>query len=266
MSFKSITSSLTMSSVCKGEAPSKSGNIFDDAAKIILRVTSLRAIDEQVRIIWRAQSDGLLTPEEAHQLHWLADLRKSVIKERLPEKRGFKPVSWKGGRFSEEIFKRRRHAALHALPSRWVGLYSTAKLAVLKVIGLQAISSPLGCRWSIATIAREAGVCRTTVQTTLRDARRAGLIEVEERRHRRQRSETNVIQVIAAQWRERLMRLAGRTPKGGGGPKNLSPIRTFIYKKEGSPPEDRRSHEATGEMAAKDDLDSNEPREGGGGP
>ncbi len=66
------------------------------------------------------------------------------------------------------------------------------------------------CRLAIEHIAAVAGVSRSTVKAAIRQARRLGLITVEERRITGFRNDTNVVRIISPEWMAWL-RLA---PKG----------------------------------------------------
>ncbi|MEM9735030.1 MAG: hypothetical protein AAF908_00295 [Pseudomonadota bacterium] len=52
----------------------------------------------------------------------------------------------------------------------------------------------------MAKIAALAGVCRTTARNALRLAQRLGLVRVQERRVRADRSLTNVVKITAKSW------------------------------------------------------------------
>jgi hypothetical protein len=56
------------------------------------------------------------------------------------------------------------------------------------------------CTLPIDAIAALAGVCRTTAQNALREARRLGLLLIEERRRRRQKNLTNIVTVVSPEW------------------------------------------------------------------
>ena len=79
----------------------------------------------------------------------------------------------------------------------------------------------------IDKIAAHAGVCRTSVQTTLHEARRLSHIEITERRRRGRKNLTNLIKIISPAWRAWLKN--GSRTNGGTGSnfvKNLSPTKS----------------------------------------
>ncbi len=62
------------------------------------------------------------------------------------------------------------------------------------------------CDLAIDTIARRAGVCRTSVQTAMHEARRLGHLKITERPQRGYKSLTNVVEIISREWRTRIKR------------------------------------------------------------
>jgi hypothetical protein len=76
------------------------------------------------------------------------------------------------------------------------------------------------CTLHIDAIAARAGVHRTTVQNALREAQgregRPGIITVQERRRRGQRSLTNIIRVVSREWRAWLHKGPSRSAMGVG--------------------------------------------------
>ena len=75
-------------------------------------------------------------------------------------------------------------------------ILGTSQLAVLRIVGDEAHAHGV-CALHIDAIAARAGVCRTTVQNALREARRLGLVTVQERRWRGQPSATNLVRVVS---------------------------------------------------------------------
>jgi hypothetical protein len=76
------------------------------------------------------------------------------------------------------------------------------------------------CTLHLDAIAARAGVHRTTVQNALREAQgregRSGIITVQERRRRGQRSLTNIIRIISREWRDWLHKGPSRSAMGVG--------------------------------------------------
>jgi hypothetical protein len=101
------------------------------------------------------------------------------------------------------------------------------------------------CTLHIDAIAARAGVHRTTVQNTLREAQGRGevpgipIITVEERRRPGQRSLTNIIRIVSREWRDWLHN-GRRWPGEGVGSKRTavkksSTTDTSLFLREGPP-------------------------------
>ena len=74
-------------------------------------------------------------------------------------------------------------------------------------------AAPMGVAvYTSMRLRARAGVCRSTAQNALCEARRLGLVTRQERRRRGQPSLTNIVRIVSAEWRTWL----DRGPKGGG--------------------------------------------------
>jgi hypothetical protein len=73
------------------------------------------------------------------------------------------------------------------------------------------------CRLSIPHLAAVAGVAETTVRNAIREARKLGLLTVEERRLTGYRNDTNVVRIVSPEWQAwlRLTRREDRTGRLG---------------------------------------------------
>jgi len=116
------------------------------------------------------------------------------------------------------IARRRQLAASGGVPGSIAVNFTQGELAVLTVIAREIRrSTPLvrerssaGFSWCMDRIAAAAGVSRTTARNALRQAQALGLIEVEERRRNRWRSDTNIITIISREWTSWLRLGGGR--------------------------------------------------------
>ena len=79
------------------------------------------------------------------------------------------------------------------------------------------------CDRTIAEIAARAGVCRTLVQSAIREAARQGLITVEERRREGQKNLPDVVRVVSRRRRGRPNLERGQN-RAGGVPKGKRPV------------------------------------------
>ena len=123
--------------------------------------------------------------------------------------------------------RRRRWAASGRLPPGLAARFTLAEQAVLALVAAETARRK-DCRLSIEGMAAVTGVCRSTVKNAVREARRLGLLTVEERQITGFRNDTNVLRIVSAEWLAWL-RLARRgdplpnrrgqaasSPQGGG--------------------------------------------------
>ena len=101
--------------------------------------------------------------------------------------------------------------------------FTVSELACLRIVG-DEIRRHGVCSLHIDAITARAGTCRTTCQNALREARRLGLITLQERRRRGQPSLTNLVRIISTEWLtwlrigggfKKLSSAVSRTPKEG---------------------------------------------------
>ena len=77
--------------------------------------------------------------------------------------------------------------------------FTTSELAVLRIVGDEVRAHGV-CGLHIDALAARAGCCRTTAQNAIREAKRLGLLTVEERRRCGQPSLTNLIRIVSREW------------------------------------------------------------------
>jgi hypothetical protein len=104
--------------------------------------------------------------------------------------------------------RRRRLAASGPMPPTLAARFTQGELAALRIVGDEVLARGF-CDLHIDAIAARAGVCRTTTQNALRMARQLGMITVQERRRRGQKSLTNIVRIISAEWQSWLRRRTG---------------------------------------------------------
>jgi hypothetical protein len=164
---------------------------------------------ELLNLIWRHYWPSELTDEEAESLTEAIENRKakrpggaaspSALNSRLLSR--FKPRQRQRSPDRQASRDRRRRlGGSSALPDTLRHHYTEGQRAVLCVIAGE-IKHHGVCELAIDGIAARAGVCRTTVQTTLHEARRLGLLKIVERPVRGQKSLTNLIRVVSKEWR-----------------------------------------------------------------
>jgi len=86
------------------------------------------------------------------------------------------------------------------MPPAIASRFTTGEAAALAVIARE-VQRRGRCELYLDKIAAIAGVCRSTAQNALREARRLGLVRVTERRRRGAKSLTNVVELVSAEWR-----------------------------------------------------------------
>jgi hypothetical protein len=96
--------------------------------------------------------------------------------------------------------RRRMLGGSGVMPHHLRACYTEGERAVLCVIAGEVKHHGI-CDLAIDNIARRAGVCRTTVQTAMHEARRLGHLKITERPQRGHKSLTNVLEIISPEWR-----------------------------------------------------------------
>lgn len=112
--------------------------------------------------------------------------------------------------------RRRRWAASGRMPLAIAARFTHAEQAVLAIVAAETARRG-DCRLAVGHIAAIAGVAETTVRNAIREARKLGMVTVEERRLTGFRNDTNIVRIVSAEWTAWL-RLArkGTVPQGGG--------------------------------------------------
>jgi hypothetical protein len=178
------------------------------------RTATLAQLDNLAKQAWSAWGEGYLTDSTAEAVTEAIEARRATIRQRayqngssaprMPSKRPSSPDRRKS------ITRRRKQAASGVVPARLACHFTQGQIAALTVIAGE-VKKHGNCSIPIDQIAALAGVCRTIVQTALREAERLRLVTVQERRRAGRPSLTNVIRIVDQQWRMWL-RLGG---KGG---------------------------------------------------
>lgn len=96
--------------------------------------------------------------------------------------------------------RRRRLGGSSALPDTLRHYYTEGQRAVLCIIAGEFKHRGV-CDLPIDKLAALAGVCRTTVQTTLHEGRRLFHLKVIERPRRGRKSLTNLVKIVSTEWR-----------------------------------------------------------------
>lgn len=200
-------------------ALSPAASLFYDSIK---GAASPDQLDNLGRAVWHHWGKGEFTDDEATFLNSAIDNRRPLGRRAssAPGAVTAKPVgrlhARLGSRFTPRQRqrspdrqasrdRRRRLGGSSALPDTLRHHYTEGQRAVLCIIAGE-IKHHGVCDLPIDKIAALAGVCRTTVQTTLHEARRLNHIRITERPIPGRKHLPNLIEIASAEWRTWLKR------------------------------------------------------------
>lgn len=174
-------------------------------------------IDNIVRSLWATYGKGDVSDDEAAFLQSAADKRRPLGRPSAILARPLDPLRARlGTRFKPRQRprspdrqasrdRRRRLGGSSALPDTLRHHYTEGQRAVLCVIAGEIRHHGV-CDLPIDKIAALAGVCRTTVQTTLHEARRLNHIRITERPIPGRKHLPNLVEIASPEWRTWLKR------------------------------------------------------------
>lgn len=183
---------------------------------------SVNQLDDLARIVWTHWGRGELTDTEAEFLEAAIHGRRPVSSRarRAPGATAMKPIARLNARLGSRFKprqrprtpdreasrgRRRRLGGSSALPDTLRHYYTEGQRAVLCIISGEVKHHGI-CDLPIDKIGALAGVCRTTVQTTLHEARRLGHIKITERPVPGRKHLPNLITVASSEWKAWLKR------------------------------------------------------------
>ena len=188
-------------------------------------------LDGIIKDMWVDHTHGLLADNEMEILDEAARTRREAFQERRQAARpgpARRPGNAPWGRARRRqrspdkqasIERRRRLVASGPLPPPLAARFTWGEIAVMRIVGDECRVHGC-CTLHIDAIAARAGVHRTTVQNALREAQgregRPGIITVQERRRRGQRSLTNIIRIVSREWLNWLHKGPSRSAMGVG--------------------------------------------------
>ncbi|MCJ2006166.1 helix-turn-helix domain-containing protein [Methylobacterium sp. J-092] len=152
--------------------------------------------------LWKAFGEGHLSEAEAEALSGLIEARQ--LSERpttLSQRPNGAPRSRAGSRprTDASMERRRRWSASGRLPPALAARFTLAEQAVLALVAAETVRRK-DCRLAVGHLAAIVGVAETTVRNAIREARKLGLVTVEERRVTSFRNDTNVVRIVSAEW------------------------------------------------------------------
>lgn len=230
--------------------------MFADAIRRQAEDAPRAALPAVAAALWRALANGQITEPEAETLSALIDARREAHAARHsplsppdpgtgdnvgnphigPEASGSRRTGvGSRPRTDASLERRRRWAASGRLPPAIAAQFTAGEQAVLALVAAETARRK-DCRLAIEHMAAIAGVGRSTVKNALREARRLGLITVEERKVTGWRNDTNVVRIVSTEWTAwlRLTRrsptLTNEVPSGsqGGGVKSATGTPTQV--------------------------------------
>lgn len=162
-------------------------------------------LDECARRLWAAYGDGAVGDADAETLQSFIDRRrqrgpaakaaaKAAQSSRFISRQRPRSPNLKASRE-----RRRRLGGSSALPDTLRHHYTEGQRAVLCVVAGE-VKHHGTCYLPIDKIGALAGVCRTTVQTTMHEARLLGHIKITERPRPGLKHLSNVVEIISPEW------------------------------------------------------------------
>jgi hypothetical protein len=227
--------------------PSAAWSLADDIADRIA-IAAPAELDGIVKDMWCDHTNGRLTDDEMETLDEAARARRETFQERrqtarpgparrpgnVPAAFPRRPPRQRSPDRQASIERRRRMVGTIAMPPSLAAKFTWGEVAVLRVIG-DEVKRHGACSLYIDAIAAMAGMHRTTVQNAIRQARRLGLITVEERRPPgRRKSLNNIVRIVSQEWLTWLRRgpRAWATVLGSGSNKKSSTTDTSPFLKK----------------------------------
>ena len=170
-------------------------------------------LDETVRLLWKGYLAGSIGEGEAEYLTSTIERRRPLGHRTAPGHTTplGKLAARIGSRFTPRQCprspdrkasrdRRRMLGGSSALPDNLRLPYTEGQRSVLCIVAGEVKRQGI-CDFPIDKITALAGVCRTTVQTTMHEARRLGHIKITERPHPGRKSLPNIIEIISPEWR-----------------------------------------------------------------
>jgi hypothetical protein len=169
-------------------------------------------LDETVRLLWKGYVAGSIGEGEATYLASIIDSRHPLGRHTAPGHAT--PLGKVAGRIGSRFTPRQRPRSpdrrasrdrrrmlggSSALPVNLRLPYSEGQRSVLCIVAGEVKRQGI-CDFPIDKIAALAGVCRTTVQTTMHEARRLGHIKITERPRPGRKSLPNIVEIISPEW------------------------------------------------------------------
>ena len=191
--------------------------MFVEQCRRAVKASPLSGLDALAKEVWRAFGSDMLSATEASELCEAIAARRTKVAQVAPPCRrtGSRP------RTSASLARRRSWASGSWMPPAMAAGFTQAENAALAVV-IREIATTGRCGLPMGAIAAQAGICTTSARNAVREARRRGILLVEERRVSYDRNLPNLITIASrelALWVRTRARAAGQ----GGGVRTVSP-------------------------------------------
>ena len=159
-----------------------------------VQATPRERLAEISAAVWKGFAAGAVSEDEAQALAELIEARKvaQTAPARPARRVGSRPRS------SASMARRRSWAASSWLPPRLAAQFTQAEAAGLGVV-LSEIAIHGRCELCHGAVAGQAGISVASVKRALSQARRLGLVHIEERRVSRFRNLPNIVTIVSAE-------------------------------------------------------------------
>lgn len=194
-------------------------NTYADAIRRQADDAPRAALPAVAQAMWSAFAAGQITEAEAEALSALIEARRlascahnggqipnptgtcavGMIDALQDRQRSPRTGAGSRPRTDASLERRRRWAASGRLPPALAARFTLAEQSVLSIVAAETARRG-DCRLSVPQLAAVAGVAETTVRNAIREARKFGLLTVEERRLTGFRNDTNVVRIVSPEW------------------------------------------------------------------
>jgi hypothetical protein len=189
-------------------------------------------LDAVARLIWERYGAGTVNDDEASYLASCIERRRPLSRRTSTGK--FATIGKMNGRISRFLPRQRQRSpdrrasrdrrrmlgGSSALPDNLRHHYTEGQRSVLCIIAGE-IKRHGVCDLPIDKIAALAGVCRTTVQTAMHEARRLHHIKITERPQPGRKSLPNIVEIVSREWLTWIKRGPSAARFIGSNPLNL---------------------------------------------
>jgi len=206
-----------------GPFDAKTGTFASEAAAAlytaIAAATGSENLADLASMLWRGYGEGAINDDDAAFLQSYIDRRRPPGSSASRNAPGL-PVGKFVGRAIQRAYgrfmprrrrvlteeqklaardRRRTLGSSSVMPPDLRCQYTEGERAVLAIVAGE-VKATGNCDLPIGKIAALAGVCRTTVQNALHEARRLGHINITERPQPGRKSLTNIVHIVSAEW------------------------------------------------------------------